>query len=283
MFYFVAICTIKMLDTAFSYLFLRVANPLLEKKMNRVAQVTIFFWIMKILATTLGETAGDFISMTLKLGYYVGFAVTFIILAILLFAKINARKYHPILYWAAIIATTTAGTEISDLMDRSFKLGYALGSLILIAGLLTTLAVWYYRDRDLSFYPIFRRDAEITYWIAILFSNSLGTAFGDFLTSNLGLSYIQGALVTAGVIAIVISLHYLTKINEIWLFWIAFIFTRPFGATFGDFLTKPLETGGLSLPREAASAIAFILLAVVLFFSIRSEKKMRYSTVTRDQ
>jgi uncharacterized membrane-anchored protein len=180
--------------------------------MNRVAQVTIFFWIMKILATTLGETAGDFISMTLKLGYYVGFAVfavTFIILTILLFAKINARRYRPALYWAAIIATTTAGTEISDLMDRSFKLGYALGSLILIAGLLTTLAVWYYRDRDLSFYPIFRKDAEITYWIAILFSNSLGTAFGDFLTSNLGLSYIQGALVTAGVIAIVIALHYL--------------------------------------------------------------------------
>ncbi len=240
--------------------------------MNKVAEVTIFFWIMKILATTLGETAGDFISMTLKLGYYVGFAVTFTVLIIILVFKINADRYRPFLYWAAIIATTTAGTEVSDLMDRSFKLGYAVGSLILVAGLLTTLAVWYYRDRDLSFYPIFRKDAETTYWIAIMFSNSLGTAFGDFLTSNLGLSYIQGALVTAGVIAVVIALHYVTRLNGILLFWVAFIFTRPFGATFGDFLTKPIADGGLALPREFASAITFVLLAGFLYFSTRTEK-----------
>ncbi|MGI8504169.1 MAG: COG4705 family protein [Hassallia sp.] len=246
------------------------------KKMNKVAKVTIFFWIMKIIATTLGETAGDFISMSLGLGYYIGFAITFAILAILLFFQIQSDRYRPVFYWAAIIATTTAGTEVSDLMDRSLGLGYALGSLILVACLLTVLSIWYYRDRDLSVYPIARKDAETTYWLAVVFSNSLGTAFGDFLTSNLGLSYIQGALVTASVIGVVIALHYVTKLSDILLFWLAFIFTRPFGATFGDFLTKPVKSGGLSLPREYASAIAFILLAVVLFLDVRREKKVRH-------
>lgn len=245
--------------------------------MNKVAKVTIFFWIMKIIATTLGETAGDFISMSLGLGYYVAFAITFAILAIILFFQIQGDRYRPALFWAAIIGTTTAGTEVSDLMDRSFGLGYAVGSLILIACLLSVLAVWYYRDRDLSVYPIFKKDAETTYWLAVVFSNSLGTAFGDFLTSNLGLSYIQGALVTATVIGVVIALHYLSKLNDVLLFWLAFIFTRPFRATFGDFLTKPIKDGGLSLPRGYASAIAFILLAVVLFFSVRKEKKVRHS------
>ncbi|MGL4881952.1 MAG: COG4705 family protein [Waterburya sp.] len=242
---------------------------------NKVAQVTIFFWIMKIIATTLGETAGDYLSMSLGLGYYISFAITFAILAIVLFFQIQAKRYRPALYWLAIIATTTAGTEVSDLMDRSFGLGYALGSLILVTCLLSVLTVWYYRDRDLSVYPIVRKDAETTYWLAIVFSNSLGTAFGDFLTSNLGLSYIQGAFVTAGVIALVIALHYVTRLSDVLLFWLAFIFTRPFGATFGDFLTKPVKNGGLSLPRGWASAIAFILLAVVLYFSTQKEKQVR--------
>lgn len=241
--------------------------------MNKVAKVTIFFWIMKILATTLGETAGDFISMSLGLGYYTAFAVTFAALAVLLVAQIRGNRYHPILYWAAIIATTTAGTEVSDLMDRSLGLGYMVGSLVLVTGLLTTLAVWYYRDRDLSVYPIVRKDTESLYWLAIVFSNSLGTAFGDFLTSNMGLSYEQGAFVTAAVIGIVIALHYVTKLSDILLFWIAFVFTRPFGATFGDFLTKPIVDGGLNLPRDYASVITLALLAVTLFISLRVEKR----------
>ena len=243
--------------------------------MNKVAQVTIFFWIMKIIATTLGETAGDFISMSLGLGYYVGFAITVAILVILLFFQINADRYRPALYWLAIIATTTAGTEVSDLMDRSLGLGYAVGSLVLVACLIAVLTVWYYRDRDLSVYPIVRKDAETTYWLAIVFSNSLGTAFGDYLTDNMGLSYIQGALLTATVIGVVIALHYVTKLNDILLFWLAFIFTRPFGATFGDFLTKPIDKGGLALSRGLSSTIAFLLLAVVLYFSERSERKYR--------
>lgn len=242
---------------------------------NKVAQVTIFFWIMKIIATTLGETAGDYLSMSLGLGYYISFAITFAILAIILFFQIQAKRYRPALYWLAIIATTTAGTEVSDLMDRSFGLGYALGSLILVTCLLSVLTVWYYRDRDLSVYPIFKKDAETTYWLAVVFSNSLGTAFGDFLTDNMGLSYIQGALLTATVIAVVIALHYLTKLNDIFLFWLAFIFTRPFGATFGDFLTKPIDQGGLSLSRGLSSAIAFLILITVLFFSTRKNKAIR--------
>lgn len=249
------------------------------KPMNKVAEITLYFWIMKILATTLGETAGDFISMSLGLGYYVGFAVTFSILAIILFFQISSDRYRPVLYWMAIIATTTAGTEVSDLMDRSLGLGYAAGSLLLVACLLATLSYWYYRDRDLSYYPIIKKDGESMYWLAIVFSNSLGTAFGDFLTDNLGLSYVQGALITASIIGLVISLHYLTQINEIALFWIAFIFTRPFGATFGDFLTKPLNSGGLNLPRGEASIFTLLLLAIILFFSMRHEKKKQLATV----
>jgi uncharacterized membrane-anchored protein len=181
--------------------------------------------------------------------------------------QVAAKRFHPLLFWTAIIATTTAGTEVSDFMDRSLGLGYALGSLILVAGLATTLAVWYGRERDLRVYPIVRRDVEIMFWVAVLFSNSLGTAFGDFLVDNLGLSFIEGALVTAGVIGVVAALHYFTRLNHVLLFWIAFIFTRPFGATFGDFLTKPIASGGLNLPRGYASIITLALLGLVLFAS----------------
>jgi uncharacterized membrane-anchored protein len=239
----------------------------LVETFSKVAEVTLFFWIMKVLATTLGETAGDFISMTLEMGYYVGLAITFALLAVILYFQISGKNYHPVLFWTAIIATTTAGTEISDFMDRSLGLGYTLGSLILAAGLGIVLAIWYYRDRDLSVYPIVRKDAEIMFWLAVLFSNSLGTAFGDFLVDDAGLTFIQGALVTAGVIGVVGALHYFTRLNAVLLFWIAFVFTRPFGATFGDFLTKPIADGGLNLPREYASLITLALLAAVLYAS----------------
>ncbi len=243
------------------------SQPIQTETVSKVAQVTIFFWIAKVLATTLGETAGDYISMTLGLGYYAALAITFGILAVILFFQIAWKGYHIALFWAAIIATTTAGTEISDFMDRSLGLGYLLGSLILIAGLLATLAVWYWRDGNLEIYPMVRRDAEVTFWIAVLFSNSLGTAFGDFLVDDAGLSFVQGALVTAGVILVVAALHYFTRLNHVLLFWIAFIFTRPFGATFGDLLTKPVAEGGLDLPRDTASLITLALLAMVLFVS----------------
>jgi len=240
------------------------------RTVSKVAEVTLAFWIMKVLATTLGETAGDFLSMTLGLGYYAGLAITFSLLAVILWVQVAASRYHPVLFWTAIIATTTTGTEASDLMDRSLGLGYTAGSVILVAGLAATLAVWYVREGDLRVYPMARRNAEIMFWIAVVFSNSLGTAFGDFLVDDIGLGFVQGALVTAGVIAVVAALHYLTRLNDVLLFWIAFIFTRPFGATFGDLLTKPVADGGLNLPRGTASLITLGLLAAVLFVSTRA-------------
>ena len=244
---------------------------------SKIAEVTIFFWIMKVLATTLGETAGDFISMTLGLGYYIGLAITFSILSIVLWAQINGKTYHAALFWTAIIATTTAGTEISDFLDRSLGLGYFTGSIILVIGLALSLAVWYYRVGNLRVYPITTPSAETMFWLAVLFSNSLGTAFGDYLVDNVGLTFIQGALVTAGIILAVAALHYFTRINDVLLFWIAFVFTRPFGATFGDFLTKPTDAGGLSMPRGYASLVTLALLLTVLYVSLRWSSERRSS------
>ncbi|MGF6257375.1 COG4705 family protein [Ensifer sp. LBL] len=240
--------------------------------LTKVAAVTLAFWIMKILATTLGETAGDFISMTLNLGYYVGFGITFAALLVILVAQISARKFYSPLFWLAIVATTTAGTEISDMMDRSFGLGYLSGSIILTLGLAISLGVWYLRDAKLDVVHVNRRDTETLFWIAVVFSNSLGTAFGDFLTDNMDLSYVQGAIVTAGIIGLVVALHYMTKISDVLLFWIAFVFTRPFGATFGDFLTKPIEKGGLNLPRDNASLVTLGLLVIVLMLSMWKQR-----------
>jgi len=242
------------------------------RTLNKVAEVTLLFWIMKIIATTLGETAGDFISMTLGLGYTTGLAITSALLVAILAVQIRAPRFHIVVFWLAIVATTTAGTEVSDLMDRTLGLGYVGGSLVLVAGLALTLAVWYYRDGNLSVDPIVRRDAEVLFWIAVVFSNSLGTAFGDALVDVVGLSFVQGALATAGVIGVVLMLHYATRFNRIALFWLAFIFTRPFGATFGDFLTKPLSLGGLHLGRMEASLVAVALLGVVMSVSSRRER-----------
>ena len=236
---------------------------------SKVAKVTLIFWILKIIATTLGETAGDAISMTLNLGYVIGLIITSIVLLVILVLQIRSKAHHPSLFWAAIVATTTAGTEVSDLMDRTLGLGYVIGSSILFAGLIATLAVWYAREKNLRVYPIARTETEILFWVAVTFSNSLGTAFGDSLVDVLGLSYVQGALITAAVIAVVLALHYLTSINKVALFWIAFVFTRPFGATFGDFLTKSTAKGGLSLNRLEASGIALALLAVIIYFTSR--------------
>jgi uncharacterized membrane-anchored protein len=249
--------------------------PSTTRIIGKIAAVTLAFWIMKILATTLGETAGDFLSMTLDLGYYIGFAITFSALAVILTVQIRAPRYNPALFWLAIVATTTAGTEISDMMDRSFGLGYAWGSALLVAGLIASLAVWFARARNLKVYPILRRDVEVLFWIAVVFSNSLGTAFGDFLTDNLDLSYLQGALVTAAIIGAVVACHLMTRLNHVFLFWVAFIFTRPFGATFGDLLTKPLEKGGMDLPRGAASLVTLGLLVLVLVISTMSGARAR--------
>ena len=246
------------------------------KNINKVAEITLIFWLMKIVATTLGETLGDYLSMTLNLGYLTGIIITSIFFLVVLSVQVSIKKYIPVFYWLVIIATTTLGTEISDFLDRSLHLGYTLGSLILFSGLVITLILWYKKFKTLNVYPITNKNKEIYYWIAILFSNSLGTAFGDYLSDVIGLSFLYGAMVTAGVILIVILLHYITKINHIVLFWIAFIFTRPFGATFGDFLTKPIAKGGLNLGTLNATMVSIGLIIILIIISHRklNKKKM---------
>ncbi len=247
-----------------------------REQLNKVAKITLIFWLMKIVATTLGETLGDFISMTLNLGYTVGIAITLAFFFAILFLQLAVSKYVPVIYWLVIIGTTTLGTEISDYIDRTLHLGYTAGSLLLVSCLLLTLFLWFRKYTNLEVFPIADKQKEIYYWTAILFSNSLGTAFGDFLGDYFGLSYMQGAFVTGGVILLVVLLHYVTKINHIILFWIAFIFTRPFGATFGDFLTKPLDKGGLHLGTLNSSLVSLGVMAVLLFIAHRQNKSAGY-------
>lgn len=242
-------------------------------RLNKVAEITFVFWLMKIVATTLGETLGDFISMTLNLGYAVGIGITFAFFFVVLVTQLSLKKYIQVIYWLVIVGTTTLGTEISDYIDRSLNLGYALGSLLLISCLLLTMVLWFKKYRSLDVFPIVEMEKEIYFWTAVLFSNSLGTAFGDFLSDNLGLSYVQGAVVTGCVILIVLLLHYLSKINQNLLFWIAFIFTRPFGATFGDFLTKPLNKGGLNLGTLNSSLVSVGLMVILLFIAHKRHDK----------
>lgn len=245
---------------------------------NKIAEITLYFWVLKILATTLGETAGDFLSMTLNLGYLESLGITVAGLTILIAVQVKFDRYVPLAFWAAIVATTTAGTEVSDFLDRTLGLGYVGGSAILSVGLLMALAVWHYREGNVEIDPIVDKDAEIMFWIAVVFSNSLGTAFGDFLTDVVGLSFITGSLVTAGIIAVVAILHYASSVSDIALFWVAFIFTRPFGATFGDFLTKSTSHGALDLSRAYASLTTLALMGIILVFSARSETRRQQSS-----
>lgn len=243
--------------------------------LNKIAEVTALFWIIKIISTTLGEMSGDMLSQTLNLGYVAGLAITGAYLVGVLYFQIKADHYRPALFWAAIVGTTMVGTEISDMLDRTFGLGYVWGSVVLLVGLLGTLTVWYRRSGNLSVDPILGRKAEITFWIAVLFSNSLGTAFGDYLVDVVGLGYMQGAMVTMAVIGIVLALHYTHALNDIALFWIAFVFTRPFGATFGDFLTKPVAKGGLDLGTYWGSLASLVLIVICVSIAHRSHRRTR--------
>ena len=245
-----------------------------NNKINKVAELTLLFWLIKIVATTLGETLGDFISMTLNLGYLTGIGITLTFFLMILGVQLFVKKYIPIIYWFVIVGTTTLGTEISDFIDRSLHLGYAFGSLLLATLLASTLLFWYYKYKNLEVYPISEKAKETLYWIAILFSNSLGTAFGDFLSDNLGLSYLLGAVITGTIILLVVILHYYTKINHILLFWIAFVFTRPFGATFGDFLTKPIEKGGMNLGTYSSSMVSLGIILILIFIENKRQRKL---------
>ena len=245
--------------------------------MNKVAQVTIYFWIMKICATTLGETAGDLLSMTMNVGYAISSIILLSLFVVTLTIQLVSSKFHPVLYWLVILTTSTAGTTMSDYMDRTLGLGYANGSLILVTGLLIVLAIWHISEKTISVSTIQTVKAELFYWTAILFSNTLGTALGDFLADDSGLGFLGGAALIAALIAVVTLLYYTTRLNRVALFWLAFVLTRPFGATFGDLLTKPLEKGGLGFGTIGSSIILAILLAGFVVYASIQERRASVS------
>lgn len=234
--------------------------------MNRVAQVTVSFWIMKICATTLGETAGDLLSMTLDIGYARSSIVLISLFLVTLVLQLLSTRFRPALYWSVILTTSTAGTTISDYMDRTLGLGYAQGTMILATGLVLVLAAWRLTEKTLSVSTIETTRAETFYWLAILCSNTLGTALGDFLADDSGLGFLGSAALIGGLIALVAAASYLTRLNRVALFWIAFVLTRPFGATFGDLLTKPVAKAGLGLGTIGTS---IVLAALLIAFVVR--------------
>jgi len=244
---------------------------------NKLPAITLLFWIMKICATTLGETAGDLLSMTLNIGYAVSSMLLLSFFFVTLFIQLSTKKYHPIIYWAVILATSTAGTTISDFMDRTLELGYATGSLILATLLVITLAIWKISEKTLAVTNITSTRGELFYWTAILFSNTLGTALGDFLADNSGLGFAGGAILIGSLLILIVLAYKFSKISHIILFWLAFVLTRPFGATFGDLLTKPLEKGGLNFGTVGSSAILFVILAVLIVISMLKIKETKSS------
>ncbi|MEQ1545333.1 hypothetical protein [Methyloglobulus sp.] len=246
--------------------------------MNKVAQITLTFWIIKICATTLGETAGDLLSMTMNVGYGLSSVILIGLFLVSVAAQLMSNKFHPMLYWTVILTTSTAGTTMSDFMDRTLGLGYAKGSLILATCLAIVLAVWRISEKSLSVSNIQTTNAELFYWVAILFSNTLGTALGDFLADDSGLGFLGGALIIGGIIGLIAIAYYTTRLNRVMLFWFAFVLTRPFGATFGDLLTKPLAKGGLGFGTIRSSAILAILLVAFVAYTIIAEKPIPKET-----
>ncbi len=233
---------------------------------SKVPQIAIAFWIIKIAATTLGETGGDALSMTLKLGYAVSTLIFMAFFIVAVAAQIKAKSFHPFLYWTVIVATTTVGTTMADFTDRSLGVGYTGGSLILLALLMVVLGLWRWSVGSISFRDITSPRVEMFYWTTILFSNTLGTALGDWLADTQGVGFERGALVFGGALALVAAAYFFTSISRTILFWAAFILTRPLGATLGDILTKPHANGGLNLSRVTSSLViaAFMVLCILL-------------------
>ncbi|HEX5538453.1 MAG TPA: hypothetical protein VFX01_01580 [Methylophilaceae bacterium] len=238
-----------------------------ENLLSKVPEVTLMFWIIKIAATTLGETGGDAVSMSMDLGYLVGTLIFAAVFLIAVAAQIRAKEFHPFLYWITIIATTTVGTTLADFVDRSLGLGYVGGVSLLTALLLASLLTWYRSLGSLAVDTVNSPKAEIFYWLTIMFSQTLGTALGDWTANTAGLGYSGGAMVFIVLLALTAAAYFWTNISRTLLFWAAFIFTRPLGAMVGDFLDKPVNAGGLALSRYSASAalLAFIAACLLLF------------------
>jgi uncharacterized membrane-anchored protein len=230
----------------------------------KVPEVTLWFWVIKVFATTLGETGGDSVTMSMNLGYLAGTAIFVTLFVVAVAAQIHARRFHPFLFWAVIVATTTAGTTLADFFDRSLGIGYAGGSSILFALLIVTLVAWHRTLGSVAINDIRTRKAEVFYWATIMFSQTLGTALGDWMADSTGLGYDGAAAVFAAALVIVAACYFYTRISHALLFWAAFILTRPLGATLGDLLDKPHAQGGMALSRYVASAV----IAIVIFVSI---------------
>lgn len=241
--------------------------------MNKLPQITLAFWVMKICATTLGETAGDLLSMTLNIGYALSSLLLISLFVLSLLGQLSTRRYTPALYWTVILMTSTAGTTMSDFMDRTLGLGYASGSMILITLLASVLLAWRFSEKSLSVEHIVSRRAELFYWAAILVSNTLGTALGDYLADDSGLGFAGGALLVGSLLSVVATLYYRTQLSRVALFWAAFVLTRPFGATLGDVLTKSTDKGGLDLGTLGSSAVLLATLAVLVCFAIWAQQQ----------
>jgi uncharacterized membrane-anchored protein len=244
-----------------------------DQALTKVPEVTLGFWIIKIAATTLGETWGDAVSMSMNLGYLASTAIFAAIFLLAVTAQIKARRFHPVLYWTTIIATTTVGTTLADFADRSLGIGYAGGSSLLLALLLGSLLVWHRTLGSVSIGTVSAPKVEAFYWVTIMFSQTLGTALGDWTADTAGLGYTGAAVVFGALLALIVAAHYRTQVSRTLLFWAAFILTRPLGAVVGDFLDKPLAAGGLALSRYSASAVLFaIILTSILFFRQRAAR-----------
>jgi uncharacterized membrane-anchored protein len=244
-------------------------SPSTEHALSKVPEVTLVFWIIKILATTLGETGGDAVSMSMDLGYLVGTIIFAGIFFIAVIAQIKAKGFHPLMYWTTIIATTTVGTTLADFADRSLGIGYAGGSTLLFALLMGALLLWYRTLGSVAVETISSPKAEMFYWMTIMFSQTLGTALGDWTADTAEMGYGGAALIFGGLLLLIVAAYFWTKISHTILFWAAFILTRPLGAVVGDFLDKPLADGGLALSRYLASAMLFVLIVACILICKR--------------
>ena len=245
-----------------------------QETLSKVPEVTLIFWIIKILATTLGETGGDAVSMSMNLGYIVGTGIFAVIFIVAVIAQVAAKKFHPVLYWTTIIATTTVGTTLADFVDRSLGIGYAGGTTILFTLLMASLLLWYRTLGSVAVDTVSSPKSEMFYWITIMFSQTLGTALGDWTADIAGLGYSGGAIVFTAMLAVIAAAYYRTNISHTALFWAAFILTRPLGAVVGDFLDKPISNGGLELSRYSASAALLVLIVSYIFiFSHKPAKQ----------
>ena len=250
-----------------------IAKNVAKSALSKVPELTLIFWVIKVLATTLGETAGDALSMSMNLGYLVSTLIFAALFFVAVIAQIKAKQFHPFLYWATIIATTTVGTTLADYADRSLGIGYTGGSALLLGLLLTSLFIWYKTLGSVSVSSINEPKAEMFYWVTIMFSQTLGTALGDWTADTAGLGYGGGAIIFSALLLAVLAAYYWTQISRTALFWAAFILTRPLGAVVGDFLDKPIAKGGLDFSRFGASAtLLAIIVACILFFPQRAAK-----------